>query len=158
MTPTVLYRRANFATRLPASHLYTPSHCWLARAGGEEATAARWRVGYTKFALRMLGELVDVQFTCAPETAVQTGDMIGTIEGFKAISDIYAAGRGRFVSGNPALGGDLECLTQEPYTGWLYEFEGAPDTRCLDVNAYQDLLSATIDRIMSRQKTGESET
>lgn len=158
MTPTVLYKRATFATRLPASHLYTPSHCWLARAGGGEATAARWRVGYTKFALRMLGELVDVQFTCAPGTAVQAGDIIGTIEGFKAISDIYCAGRGRFVAGNPALRDSLDGLAHDPYAGWLYEFEGEPDARCLDVNAYQDLLSATIDRIMARQNTDESET
>lgn len=158
MTPTVLYKRATFATRLPASHLYTPAHGWLARADGGEATAGRWRVGYTKFALRMLGELVDVQFACAPGTAVQTGDILGTIEGFKAISDIYCAGRGRFVGTNPALGGDLECLTRDPYTGWLYEFEGEPDARCLDVNAYQDLLTATIDRTMARQNTDESET
>ncbi len=105
----------------------------------------------------MLGELVDVQFACQPGAAIRTGDIVGTIEGFKAISDIYCVGRGTFVAGNPALRDSLERLAHDPYAGWLYEFEGEPDARCLDVNAYQVLLSATIDRIMARRNTGEFE-
>ncbi|MBZ4217888.1 glycine cleavage system protein H, partial [Klebsiella aerogenes] len=77
--------------------------------------AGRWRVGFTKFALRMLGELVDVQFEKPPGAPVQTGEILGSIEGFKALSDLYCVGKGTFVGGNPALRDDLECLARRPY-------------------------------------------
>lgn len=149
---TLLYKRATFVTQLPVTHLYAPSHCWLAAAGDR-----RWRVGFTKFALRMLGELVDVRFERPPGAPVQPGDVLGSIEGFKAVSDIYCVGDGRFTGANPALQSGLEPLGRDPYdAGWLYEFEGEPDPRCLDVHGYQELLSATIDRILARQKADES--
>ncbi len=150
--PTILYKRATFVTQLPVTHLYAPSHCWLARTDD-----GRWRVGFTKFALRMLGELVDVQFDRAAGAAVQPGDILGSIEGFKAVSDLFCVGKGSFVGGNPALRSDLEALARDPYAaGWLYEFTGEPDPRCLDVNAYQDLLNATIDRILAKQKADDT--
>lgn len=156
MSATVFYKRATFVTHLPKSHLYTHSHSWLARAG-EDAAGPRWRVGYTKFALRMLGELVDVQFERPPGSAVQPGDILGTVEGFKAISDIYCVGTGRFVGGNPGLATSLGELIEKPYdAGWLYEFTGEPDARALDVDGYRALLDATIDRMLEKQQQQES--
>jgi len=156
VSATVSYKRATFVTQLPKSYLYTQSHGWLARVETDVGSRV-WRVGYTKFALRMLGELVDVQFECPPDAAVQTGDIIGSIEGFKAISDLYCAGTGRFVRGNPALASSLAELTVRPYeTGWLYELEGEPDERSLDVAGYQALLDATIDRMLEKQQQEES--
>lgn len=148
---TIFYKRATFVTRLPVDHLYSPSHCWLARQGD-----ARWRVGFTKFALRMLGELVDVQFEKSVGAPVGPGDIVGSIEGFKALSDIYCVGRGTFSGGNPALREDLERIGRDPYgEGWLYEFDGVPDERCLPVAEYSALLDATIDRILEKQKAEE---
>jgi len=151
-TSTILYKRATFVTRLPIGHRYAPSHCWLALT-----PEGLWRVGFTKFALRMLGELVDVQFDRAVGVAIQPGDILGTIEGFKAVSDLFCVGTGTFQGGNPVLRTDLEILAREPYTtGWLYQFEGQPDARCLDVDGYQGLLDATIDRILAKQQAEES--
>jgi glycine cleavage system H protein len=145
---TVLYKRATFVTHLPVDHLYTPSHNWIGRS--EEG---HWRVGYTKFALRMLGELVDIRFETQPEAPVEPGQIVGTIEGFKAISDIYCVGAGRFRTGNPALASGLEPVAQKPYTdGWLYEFDGAPDRRAMNMQGYRELLDATIDRILEKQR------
>ncbi len=152
MSVSIPYKRATFVTRLPAGHRYSPSHCWLA-----VSDPGRWRVGYTKFALRMLGELVDVQFDRAPGSAVRPGDVLGSIEGFKAVSDLFCVGSGTFCGGNPALRTELESLGRDPYgAGWLYEFEGEPDDRCMDVTQYQGLLDATIDRILAKQKAEES--
>jgi glycine cleavage system H protein len=151
-TPTILYNRATFVTRLPVDHRYSPSHCWLART-----PEGLWRVGFTKFALRMLGELVDVQFDRAEGAAIQPGDVLGTIEGFKAVSDLFCVGTGVFRGGNPDLRSDLEVLSRAPYdAGWLYQFEGEPDARCLDVDGYQGLLDATIDRILAKQQAEEN--
>lgn len=141
-------------TQLPVTHRYAPSHCWLAAA-----EPGRWRVGLTKFALRMLGELVDVQFECPAGAPVQPGEVLGAIEGFKAVSDLICVGQGTFVGGNPAIHEGLEALARDPYdAGWLYEFEGDPDTRCVDVEGYQHLLNETIDRILAREKAGEDST
>ncbi len=154
---TVLYRRATFVTHLPVAYLYTPAHCWLARVGTEPA-GPRWRVGYTRFALRMLGEVVDVQWDRTPGQPVRSGEVLGTIEGFKALSDIYCAGRGQFGGGNPALADTLDAVNTQPYdAGWLYEFIGEPDGRAMNVEGYRDLLDATIDRILERQQQQEPE-
>lgn len=148
---TVLYRRATFVTHLPVEHLYTPSHNWLARAG-----EGQFRVGYTKFALRMLGELVDVRFEAQAGAAVEPGQIIGSIEGFKAISDIYCVGRGQFEMANPQLAKDLEPLNESPYIdGWLYQFAGEADSRAMDLDGYRGLLDVTIDRILEKQKQEE---
>jgi glycine cleavage system H protein len=147
---TVFYKRATFVTHLPVEHLYTPSHNWLSRAGEGE-----WRVGYTKFALRMLGELVDVKFNIAGGATVEVGDIVGSIEGFKAISDVYSVAKGRFVTGNTGLS-DLECVTDKPYDeGWLYQVAGEPDGRAMDVDGYRALLDVTIDRILEKQRQEE---
>lgn len=148
---TITFQRGTFVTRLPVTHRYAPSHGWLAEAG-----SGRWRVGLTKFALRLLGELVDVQFERAAGGVVRPGDILGSIEGFKAISDLYCLGRGTFVGANPALGSDLEVVGRDPYgAGWLYEFEGEPDAACFGVESYRDLLAATIDRMLAQQKPEE---
>jgi glycine cleavage system H protein len=148
---TVLYKRATFVTHLPVEHLYTPSHNWLSRVGEGE-----WRVGYTKFALRMLGELVDVKVEAKAGAAVEVGDVIGSIEGFKAISDIYCVGRGRFVTGNSGLTSGLEYVSEKPYDeGWIYQFAGEPDGRAMSLEGYRALLDETIDRILQKQRQQE---
>lgn len=144
---TSFYKRSNFVTHLPAECLYSPSHFWLARIEGE-----RWRVGFTKFATRMLGDIVEVQFEKQPGDSIASGEIIGSIEGFKAISDIYCVADGRFAGANPALSAAIELVSEHPYeAGWLYEFDGAPDAKCLDLGGYRALLDTTIDRILEKQ-------
>ena len=148
MSETSFYKRATFVTHLPVECRYSPSHFWL-----REIEPARWRVGFTKFATRMLGEIVEVQWEKADGTPVASGDIIGSIEGFKAISDIYCAADGSFAGGNPALTADIELVSREPYQGgWLYEIRGEPDAKCLDVAGYRALLDSTIDRILQKQQ------
>jgi glycine cleavage system H protein len=106
----------------------------------------------------MLGEIVDVQFEKKPEDSVTSGEIIGSIEGFKAISDIYSIADGRFVERNPALDGNIEKIGKDPYhTGWLYEMEGQPDAKCRDLESYRALLDATIDRMLAKQSTSETD-
>jgi glycine cleavage system H protein len=69
---TLHYKRSHFATQLPVDYLYNPSHFWLARRKGN-----RWRVGLTKFATRMLGEMVDCGFELEPPSPVTIGQIIG---------------------------------------------------------------------------------
>ena len=149
---TTRYKRSSFVTQLPVDHLYSPSHCWL----GRQADGS-WRVGLTKFAARMLGEMVDCGFDATPGSPVANGQIIGWVEGFKAISDIYCVFDGSFSGVNPALREKIALVTRDPHVGgWLYAGSGTPDARCMDVQAYQALLDVTIDRILEKQKAEET--
>ena len=150
---TSFYKRSNFVTHLPVDRLYSPSHVWLAREGDDA-----WKIGFTKFATRMLGEIVDHQWEKVPGDPVKSGEIIGSIEGFKAISDVYCVVTGIFDGGNPALRDGIEVVSSDPYgAGWLYIVKGAPDTNCLDVHGYRALLDTTIDRILEKQKNEDDQ-
>lgn len=148
---TIFFKRSHFATQLPIDALYSPSHYWLARDPD-----GIWRVGFSKFAVRMLGDLVDQAFEVPVGAPVEPGKILGWIEGFKAISDIYCVVNGVFRGGNPSLQGKLEQINDAPYgAGWLYRVEGEPDASCMPAKEYVNLLNATIDRMLSQQKDSE---
>ncbi len=149
---TLHYKRSHFVTQLPVTYLYSPSHLWLARQEGD-----LWRVGLTKFATRMLGDMVDCGFESKLNSPVASGQIIGWVEGFKAISDIYCVLEGNFSGSNPVLKEKITVISKDPYgTGWLYEVRGQPDAKCVDVKAYILMLDQTIDRILEKQKGDES--
>jgi len=149
---TLHYRRSHFVTRLPVDYLYSPSHCWLDRRN----ESGLWRVGITKFASRMLGEMVDFGFELKPDTPVKTGQIIGWLEGFKAISDAYCVVEGTFAGSNPALEKKIGFIDKDPYQkGWLYEAKGESDAKCMNVDAYVAVLDKTIDKILENQRADE---
>lgn len=148
---TLFYKRSRFVTHLPVDYLYTPSHAWL----GKQADGS-WRVGLTKFATRMLGEMVDFGFEVEPGTKVAQGQIIGWVEGFKAISDVYCVVQGGFVGVNPDLKRKLSAIDKDCYrSGWLYAAKGEPDSRAMNVHAYVELLNRAIDRILEQEKSAE---
>jgi glycine cleavage system H protein len=111
-----------------------------------------WRVGFTKFATRMLGELVDFNFKVQPGDAVASGMEIGWVEGFKAASDVYCVMEGAFAGSNPALAADACIVRSDPWLdGWLYAVRGEPEDGHLDVHEYVALLEATITRMAAEQ-------
>ena len=145
---TIFYKRSHFATHLPAEAVFSPSHGWARQLGG-----GLCRVGFTKFATRMLGEMVEHKFEAAAGTDVKPGQILGWVEGFKAISDVYAIARGVFVRSNPRLREEISLVSSQPYgEGWLYEVRGEPDARCLDAAAYSGVLDATIDKMLEKQR------
>jgi glycine cleavage system H protein len=151
---TLFYRRSRFATRLPVDRRYTPAHYWLL-----EEDAGVWRVGLTGFATRMLGDLVELELSVAPGEAIEVGEKIGSLEGFKAISDLYSVAVGELVSGNPDLAQDITLVESDPYRrGWLYRARGKPAEGHLDVHGYVAVLDATIDTMLkNRHQSGADE-
>ena len=141
---TIYYKRSRFLTHLPEGRLYTRSHSWLF-----ELRPGVWRVGLTRFASRMLGDVVEFGFSVKSGDSVAVGQGVGWIEGFKAISDIYCVAQGEFLGANPALDADITLLDSKPYgEGWLYDVQGAPDPETVDVNGYVAILDATIDKML----------
>jgi glycine cleavage system H protein len=149
---TLFYKRSHFVTHLPVNYFYTRSHFWLAQEPGGE-----WHVGLTRFATRMLGDMVDHGFEMEANASVAVGQIIGWVEGFKAISDVYCIVNGAFAGSNPALREKISLIDKQPYTeGWLYAARGTPDEKCLDVNSYRDHLDRAIDLILSKQKAEDA--
>ena len=147
----IRYKRSRFATRLPIDHRYTRSHYWLDGDG-----AGSWRIGLTTFATRMLGDLVECTFAVSPGDTVEVGQPIGSIEGVKAISDIYAVATGRFAGANEALDSDITLVESAPYgDGWLYGVNGTADPDNLGVDEYVHVLDATVDRMLESRREGD---
>jgi glycine cleavage system H protein len=141
--PAVAYQRALFQTELPANHRYDARHFWVSSRG-----QGIWRVGLTRFAVRLLGELVDYGFDARADQPISPGDEVGWIEGFKSTFGIPSLGEGRFTVGNPDLEEHLVLTSRDCYgAGWLYEFNGSVASACMGVHDYCRVLDETIDRM-----------
>lgn len=146
----ILYKRNRFQSRLPKARLYTRSHFWLEEV--EPASADRpalFKVGFTRFATRMLGEIVEHGFEAKPGETIKVGQTIGWVEGFKALSDVYCVLDGVFEAGNSILDADPSRIDKDPYNaGWLYLARGTPEANSMDVAGYISVLDATIDKML----------
>ena len=143
---TLLYDNPPFVTHLPLNYRYTRSHCWA-----DKVVGGRLRFGFTQFAARMLGEIVDYSFDAIAGTPVRRGQVLGWVEGFKGISDVICAGNGVFVEGNPALKENTELITRAPYAGgWLYEIEGELEFGSLAAQEYAAHLDSVIEQIRAK--------
>ncbi len=122
---------------------YSLSHYWMADQGDET-----WRVGFTKFATRMLGELVEARYDLEIGTPVSSGQEIGYVEGFKAASDLFCVMDGKFAGGNPLLEVDACLVKSSPYIdGWLYAVRGVPEATSVDVDGYIEHLDKLIHKM-----------
>lgn len=149
----IKFKHARFTARFPSDFRYSPSHYWMAPVENEPGV---WRVGFTKFATRMLGELVDFNFKVQPGDPVSSGMEIGWVEGFKASSDVFCVMEGAFDGSNPALAADACIVRSDPYLdGWLYAVRGEPEAGHLDVHGYIAMLESTITRMADEEHAGE---
>jgi glycine cleavage system H protein len=150
---TVYYRRSRFTTHLPLDRRYSPAHYWL-----REESPGIWQVGFTRFATRMLGDMVEFEFRAPLGAPVTVGEEIGSIEGLKAISSVFSAGAGHFLGPNPALGQDVTLAETDPYgRGWLYRLQGEPAADAVDVQGYVAILDATIDKMLASRHASAPE-
>lgn len=141
------YRRSRFSTQLPTDRRYTPSHYWI-----REEESGLWTVGYTRFATRMLGDLVEHGYELKRGEPIELGLTVGWIEAFKAITDLFAVGTGEFVEGNPVLEQSPGVFDKDPYgAGWLYRFRGVPDVNTVDAAGYTAMLDLAIDKILGKE-------
>jgi glycine cleavage system H protein len=146
-TEEIHYQRSRFATRLFGNRLYTPGHAWL-----RKEPDGTWHVGLTKFAVRMLGEIVELGFEVKPGDPLKTGQPVGWTEGFKAVSDLYAPLDGVFLGANPEVEADPGLIPKDLHgRGWLYAVRGEPARDCLDAKGYTAVLDATIDKMLGQR-------
>jgi glycine cleavage system H protein len=114
----------------PAELKYTKDHEWI------EPGAAEARVGITEYAQKQLGDVVYLEL---PEVGrkLKKGDVFGTIESVKAVSELYAPVSGVVTAVNTALAEKPERVNTDPHGSWMIAVK--PD----DGGGYADLLDAT---------------
>ncbi|MCD8031324.1 MAG: glycine cleavage system protein GcvH [Bacteroides sp.] len=122
----------------PQDLKYTKEHEWI-RLDGDIAY-----VGITDYAQQQLGDIVFVDIQTEGET-LAAGDIFGTIEVVKTISDLFLPVAGEVVEINPTLEDTPELVNQDPYgEGWLIRLhpEQASDLdNLLDAEAYKALIN-----------------
>ena len=106
----------------------------------------------------MLGDLVEYDFSLVNGDSMTLGQAIGSVEGFKAVADLYGVASGVFAGGNPALGDDPALVDSDPYDGgWLYEVCGEPDPGVVNAHGYAALLDSSIDRLLRKSDHQEGD-
>ena len=121
-------------SNIPENLRYTKDHEWV-RLEGPRAT-----VGITDHAQ---SELTDVVYVELPQAgkAVKAGDVLGTVESVKAVSEIFAPVGGKVVEANKALADVPEVVNKDPYgKGWMVVLEVADPgevQRLMDAGAYR---------------------
>jgi glycine cleavage system H protein len=119
----------------PPDLKYTKDHEWVRRAGAEA------RVGITEYAQKQLGDVVYLEL---PEVGRQLrkGDVFGTIESVKAVSELYAPVSGVITAVNSTLTERPETVNSDPHGSWMIAIrpdEGAGDSELLDAAQYAEL-------------------
>ena len=98
---------------VPTNLKYTSEHEWI-RVEGNEAY-----VGITDYAQSELGEIVFIDVPTEGETVAQ-GEVFGSIEAVKTVSDLNMPVTGEVLEINGALDAQPELVNNDPYgEGWI---------------------------------------
>lgn len=120
---------------IPAGLKYTKDHEWV-KIEGNTAT-----VGITDFAQGELGDIVYVDINTVGQT-VDHGQIFGTVEAVKTVSDLYMPVSGKVLEVNPALDKNPEKVNEDAYgEGWMIKIQlsGATDS-LLTADQYKELI------------------
>lgn len=97
----------------PANLRYTKDHEWI-KLDGNVAT-----IGITDYAQKELGDIVYVEVETIGKS-LKTGDVFGTVEAVKTVSDLFLPVDGTITELNAALANSPESVNSDPYgDGWM---------------------------------------
>ena len=119
----------------PPDLKYTKDHEWV-RVSGDQA-----HVGITDYAQKQLGDVVYLEL---PEVgqSFKKGDVFGTIESVKAVSELYSPVSGEVVEVNTQLAQKPEAVNTDPHNAWMIVLKMTGDSdagELLDSVAYTEL-------------------
>ena len=122
----------------PNNVKYTSEHEWI-RVEGDVAY-----VGITDYAQDQLGDIVFVDIPTEGET-LEKGEVFGTIEVVKTVSDLFLPVGGEVLEQNEALADQPELVNTDPYgEGWIIKIQPSNLSEMdelLDAEAYKALIS-----------------
>ena len=122
---------------IPAELKYTKDHEWV-RIEGNIAV-----VGITDFAQSELGDIVFVDIDSVGDE-LNAGDVFGSVEAVKTVSDLYLPLSGKVVEFNEELESEPELVNTDPYgKGWIIKLEiaeGADQSELLSADQYNEVI------------------
>jgi glycine cleavage system H protein len=122
----------------PSDYRYTKEHEWIKLTGNTGT------IGITDYAQHELGDVVFVELP-APGAKITAGQVFGTVESVKAVSEIFAPVSGEVTEANTALTNAPETLNSDPHGGaWLIKIKlanPADVSSLMDAAAYQAFIS-----------------
>src|SRR5688572_13161240 len=119
----------------PTDLKYTKDHEWVRRAGAEA------RVGITDYAQKQLGDVVYLEL---PEVGrvLKKGDVFGTIESVKAVSELFSPIAGEVTEVNRTLADRPEAVNSDPHSAWMIAIkvgDASDQNDLLDAGQYTEL-------------------
>ena len=123
---------------IPANLKYTKDHEWI-KIENNIAT-----IGITDFAQGELGDIVYVDVDTLDDT-VEEGEVFGSVEAVKTVSDLFMPLTGEVIELNEALEDAPELVNSDPYgEGWMIKIEILDTTQIqnlLDAETYKSLIT-----------------
>ena len=123
----------------PENLRYTKDHEWI-RIEGDEAV-----IGITDFAQRELGDIVYVEVETVGQE-LKAGEVFGTVEAVKTVSDLYLPLSGSITVVNPNLNAQPELVNTDPYgEGWMVRMKianAAEADSLMSAGAYEELVGS----------------
>ncbi|HET9372671.1 MAG TPA: glycine cleavage system protein GcvH [Vicinamibacterales bacterium] len=119
----------------PTDLKYTKEHEWVRLKDGEA------EVGITDFAQKQLGDVVFVELPEVGRKLTQ-GEVFGTIESVKAVSELFSPVSGEVIAVNGELGSHPETVNAKPHDAWMVRIKptnAAEADSLLDSAAYGEL-------------------
>lgn len=117
---------------------YTKDHEWIKKTSTPKIIV----MGITDFAQSALGDVTFLQLPNVGKT-FKKGDILGTVESVKAVSDVYAPLSGTITKINEALVQDPAPLNSSPFDqAWLVEMEVSNEaefSELLNAGAYASI-------------------
>lgn len=121
---------------IPEELKYTKDHEWV-KIDGDTAT-----IGITDFAQGELGDIVYIDIDSEGET-LDAGEVFGSIEAVKTVSDLFMPVSGEVTEVNSALEDAPETVNSDPYgDGWIIKVKVSDlaEDELLDAAAYKELI------------------
>jgi len=122
----------------PADFRYTKDHEWV-QISGSVGT-----VGITDYAQHALGDVVFVEL---PKVGakVKAGDVLGTVESVKAVSEVFSPVTGEVTEVNSDLSTAPEKINQDPHrSAWLVKIKieiASEASKLMDAKTYTEYVA-----------------
>ena len=122
----------------PDNLRYTKDHEWV-----KQEKDNVFLVGITEYAQRELGDIVYVEVETIGKS-MEAGEVFGTVEAVKTVSDLFLPVSGTITELNPELANAPDLVNTDPYgKGWMIKLtvkDPAQVAKLLDAAAYESLV------------------
>jgi glycine cleavage system H protein len=96
----------------PEHYKYTNDHEWI------DVNGDHGQVGITDYAQKQLGDIVYLDLPDVGRS-FKKGDVLGTVESVKAVSEIFSPVSGEVTEVNRTLASRPEAVNQDPHGSWI---------------------------------------